>query len=404
MWDREYDVAAWNGTPVNLLKTVRDRGRRLNVQHMPYSNEPYVEDMGEDTRSHKFDAVFAGKDSLGQASAFVAALSSEPHGTLEHPYLGELELVYQKSSQSFSTKKGEVVLSIEFVMQGMPITLPATYSKTIDAMASDIDEWAIFDFSEAIKQLPIEELTKARDRLTTFTAKLKGISSKLQLPSILVGQIQSSITAALNTVTAIASDPRTFASALANVFGSISASISSTAAGIDYAITGNARKARNGLQSLKPTTTTALKADERLTSALITSSALKLSAPLAIAMDSKNSQSPEDQIINNRLGLTVDEIKQEITLLASMVDSLVEQATESASSTTYPLVESLFIVQQQIQSQALAISKISDTKKVFYMTETPTLVIAQQQNSTENRLQKLNTIGHPLFAKGDVAL
>ncbi|MCI4410837.1 MAG: DNA circularization N-terminal domain-containing protein [Thiotrichales bacterium] len=404
MWDREFDKASWNGTPINLLKTSIERGKRVNVQHMPYSDEPFVEVMGEESRGYKFDAVFVGKDSLGQASAFIAALSSEPEGTLEHPYLGELALVYQKSSQSFSTKKGEVVLSIEFVMQGLPITLPAVYSKSVSSLTDAVDEWAMFDFSEAMKALPIDQLNAVKQKLDGFVGKLNKLSGQLQLPITLVGQIQTKIQSALGALTSVANAPRTFATGLIAAVSGLVGAIASTGTGIGFAVTGNAPKASRELMATFGATDSgsASTPADRLIKALSVSSMLRLSAPLSLVMDSHDGKT---------LIATIEPLgglyaaKAAIAQLSITVDMLISDATRSASSDTMPLVDALLAVKTELNTQ---LRKINDayiqTAIVPVVVSTPALALAYRHSVDVETLNALNVIEHPLFVKGEVLL
>ncbi|MCI4410379.1 MAG: DNA circularization N-terminal domain-containing protein [Thiotrichales bacterium] len=404
MWDREFDRASWNGVPVNLLKTSIERGKRVNVQNLPYSDEPFVEVMGEESRSYKFDAIFVGKDSLGQASAFIAALSSEPEGTLEHPYLGELELIYTKSSQSFSTKQGEVILSLEFLMKGLPITLPATYSKSVDGLTAEADEWAMLDFSEAMKGLPLDEINKIKDKLDAFVGKLNKLSSQLQMPITVLGQIQTKIQSALGAVASIANAPRSFASALfASVNGLVSG-ITSSLGGIAYGVTGNAPKASRDMLSAfrsSPSSATSDPAD-RLIKASSFSALLRLSPQLLVTMDAQNEKSLI-AAIEPIGGIAVAEMA--IKQLSILADELIDEATRSASSDSIGLVESLLAIKAELNTQLKKLdAAFLASVSVMAVSPTPVYVLAQRYDADLTRISCINDVDHPLFVNGEVRL
>lgn len=404
MWDREFDTASWNGTPVNLLKTSIERGKRVNVQHLPYANEPFVEVMGEDSRGYKFDAIFVGKDSLGQASAFIAALSSEPEGTLEHPYLGELELIYIKSSQSFSTKKGEVVLSLEFAMKGLPITLPATYSKSVEALTAEADEWAMLDFSEAMKGLPLDEVNKVKAKLDAFVGKLNKLSSQLQMPITALGQIQTKIQSALGAVASIANAPRAFASALFGAVSGIVDGIASSLGGIAYGVTGNAPKASRDMLSAfrsSPSSATSDPAD-RLIKATSFSALLRLSPQLSATMDAQNEQS---LIVAIEPMGGIAGAKQAIKQLSVLADDLIDEATRAASSDTLGLVDALAAIKTELNSQTKKLdAALMASQSVTAVAPTPLYVLAHRHDADLTRLNCINSVEHPLFVKGEVRL
>lgn len=404
MWDREFDRASWNGVPVNLLKTSIERGKRVNVQNLPYSDEPFVEVMGEESRSYKFDAIFVGKDSLGQASAFIAALSSEPEGTLEHPYLGELELIYTKSSQSFSTKQGEVILSLEFLMKGLPITLPATYSKSVDGLTAEADEWAMLDFSEAMKGLPLDEINKIKAKLDAFVGKLNKLSSQLQMPITALGQIQTKIQSALGAVASIANAPRSFASALfASVNGLVSG-IASSLGGIAYGVTGNAPKASRDMLSAfrsSPSSATSDPAD-RLIKASSFSALLRLSPQLLVTMDAQNEKSLI-AAIEPIGGIAVAEMA--IKQLSILADELIDEATRSASSDSIGLVESLLAIKTELNTQLKKLdAAFLASVSVMAVSPTPVYVLAQRYDADLTRISCINDVDHPLFVNGEVRL
>lgn len=404
MWQREFDVASWNGTPVNLLRTFIERGKRVNVQHLPYADEPFVEVMGEDSRGYKFDAIFVGKDSLGQASAFIAALSSEPEGTLEHPYLGELELIYIKSSQSFSTKKGEVILTLEFAMPGLPITLPATYSKSVEALTAEADEWAMLDFSEAMKGLPLDEVNKVKAKLDAFVGKLNKLSSQLQLPITVLGQVQTKIQSALGAIVTIANSPRAFASALFGAVNGLVSGIQSSLGGVSYGVTGNASRASRemlGAFRASPASDLSDPAD-RLIKAASVSTLLRLSPHLLASMDAQDDQSLI-VAIEPMGGLTG--VKQAISQLTDLVDELMDEATRAASSDTLGLVDALAAIKTELNTQTMKLdAALMASQSVTTVAPTPLYVLAHRHDTDLTRLNCINSVEHPLFVKGEVRL
>ena len=95
MWERLTQEGKWNGNVLHIQSTTLDGGKRLHVSELPYADLPHIKVMGAKARTISIEVIFVGIESLVDANATVLELETNPEGTLEHPSLGELSLVFE---------------------------------------------------------------------------------------------------------------------------------------------------------------------------------------------------------------------------------------------------------------------------------------------------------------------
>ncbi len=166
MWERQYEHGRWNGHKLNILSTAIDGGQRLQVSDIPYAQLPHVKIMGSKSRNFNLEVVFVGANSLADANAFISNLEASPTGELEHPWLGELPLVFETFSQSISTKRGLVILSLTFVRAGVSPTITARTKVRAKEQASIVESLSSQSFSQDVKGMSVSEINQTQDRFT----------------------------------------------------------------------------------------------------------------------------------------------------------------------------------------------------------------------------------------------
>ncbi len=134
MWERKYEQGRWNGLTLNILSTSIDGGKRLHISELPYVDLPSIKVMGSAASKLNLEVVLVGRNSLVDANNLLANLNKTPKGELEHPWLGELSLVFESHSQKIDTKLGLVTLSLSFVRgRDVPMLRPvATVNAAFD--------------------------------------------------------------------------------------------------------------------------------------------------------------------------------------------------------------------------------------------------------------------------------
>lgn len=205
MWERKVKTAKWNGVAFNIQQTTLDNGKRLQVVELPYADDPYINVMGAKAKGINLEAVFVGVNSLADANAFVAKLESDPIGALEHPYLGEMSLVYQSVSQSFSTKKGLVTLALKFLKQGKAVALTRVRidEKPLSELSNDLMAASKQQFMRDMAAASPDEISTLQDDFNNLLSTLKSIASRSTQDSLRLTPLHHEIQAAVNILAII---------------------------------------------------------------------------------------------------------------------------------------------------------------------------------------------------------
>jgi len=390
MWDKQFKKASWNGTAFNILKTVRDGGKRLQVVELPYKDDPSIWIMGGKAKGYKIEAVFAGANALADANAFESGLDADPVGKLEHPYLGELDLVYRTSSMSFSTKQGLVTLSLKFIKQGAAIEVPTSSIKAIKNYTQEVIKQSTNEFVRAIEQASANEVASFQQEFTTLLSKLRSIANQMQRPGIALASLNNQINDGLTAISTIANAPQAFAEHVNATLGNLSLQLNQSSQSTTTKL------------STQSATTPGYFASRQLKQVEQSSSSKHIKTLTTMAAIETN------EFINTSTPATSTNIEQaeaSIHALALRVSDRQTEATEQATFEGYDLVASIEAIGSELakhQARIEAIKQNLSTTNIF--NPSPALVLAHKMECQLEQFGALNAIGHPLFVTGKVSV
>lgn len=244
MWERQYEHGRWNGHQLNILTTSLDGGKRLHVSEIPYAELPHIKVMGSKAANIELEVVFVGAGSLADANSFIADIEETPEGELEHQWLGEMSLVFETYSQSISTKRGLVTLSLTFVRSGITPTITATAIVRSKEQASIVENISKESFVQDVNEMNVSELNKVQEHFEEALNVLVDITNRLHIDNEQLQEINESVNAALDSVSGIANDPASFADQLSNAVDAVSEGVQSEPESESEAVD-NSRSAQN---------------------------------------------------------------------------------------------------------------------------------------------------------------
>ncbi|RUM91058.1 MAG: hypothetical protein DSZ27_07305 [Thiomicrospira sp.] len=393
-WDKLYDKARWNGLILNILATNRNGARRIQVDDIPNSDIPFINDLGEKAEYFQVETVFAGDNSIADSNAVIDQMKKDPKGTLEHPYLGELNLYYLTFSQKLTTKKNMVVLSLYFVAQGQEITLEGSASKTISNYTDPVLENSKTEFVNEVASASPDKIATIQAEFTSLLTKVRFVANQMQRPSQLLTEFHNEILDGFNSVSSIINSPQAFVDQIGVVMDSLALNAKALTYTRQDATnpTSNRKFAATELKKVEASSTTRhLKLQTTITR-------LKLSQAFEVASSST----------------TVSEASQQIQLdnalieLNELTSSLSDRLSESSSAATYDsidLVDNLNSLNAEVFNQKSALQKLIDsiaTEQVY--SKTPSMLIAQIAEIDLSTFEGVNAIAHPLFISGEVKI
>lgn len=393
-WDKLYDKARWNGLILNILGTDRNGSRKIQVDEIPNSDIPFINDLGENAEYFRVETVFAGDNSITDSNAVIDKMKQDPKGTLEHPYLGELNLYYLTFSQKLTTKKNMVVLSLYFVSQGQDLTLEGSASKAISNYTDPVLENSKTEFVNEVASASPDKIATLQAEFTNLLTKVRFIANQMQRPSQLLTEFHNEIMDGFNSISSIINSPQAFVDQI----GVVMDSLALNAKALTYTKqdannpTSNRKFAATELKKVETSSTTRhLKMQTTITR-------LKLSQAFEVASSST----------------TVAEASQQIKLdnalndLNELTSSLSDRLDESSSAATYDsidLVDNLNNLNAEVFNQKSNLQKLVDmiTSEQFY-TKTPSMLIAQIAEINLSTFEGVNAVAHPLFISGEVKI
>lgn len=405
MWVREYDKASWNGVSFNIVKTADDTGTRLHVEDMPYQDEPFVEVMGSITSPYKITAIFVGHNSLEEANEFKRSLADEPVGYLEHPYLGELNLVYKKCSTSFSSlKKGVVTLTLEFIDQGSEIQI-FTSLESIETVQELVLKESAKDFMRQVENSSVTEISDIQSKFTQALNALKKLANQLQTPANKLSALHREISEGLSAISSIVNAPTAFIDQIQSIFKSLVNQTKSL--NINEPVS---QSKKYNVEKITSKRALASKGVERLVNTQIASQtgseSINNRVLILLFVVTEISLSPTlEDLSADKFETNLNFQNSEMELLINHVESTISLVTQSSSHETLELFEQLQQLKQQLTlEQQKLYTILNNTKTIQPVAMVPTLVIAHQNNTSELELNKLNNFPHPLFTEGKVVV
>lgn len=399
MWERKVKTAKWNGVAFNIQQTTLDNGKRLHVVELPYADEPQIKVMGAKAKGINLEAVFVGVNSLADANAFVAELESDPIGSLEHPYLGEMALVYQSVSQSFSTKKGLVTLSLKFLKQGKDIVLTRTSidDKPVSQLSDDVTDASSAQLVRDVKQASPEEVSSLQDDFNKVLNTLRSVANRATQGSMMLTRLHNQIQDGINAVNTIINAPAAFAAHLKAIINSLVKVLSDD----NGALVVNA--AASGLQSASVKQSAAKSLRKAISSGSVSAHCnIQIAVAIVLLSDELALLTADDAPQLTTFGETsIDQVSRDINAISTLLEERINEVTKSADYESLALVEALTALRESVINQHNKIDKLlQSVKRIEVVHNRPLLCIAQSSECMASELSTLNPIAHPLFVSG----
>ncbi|MBY7967117.1 DNA circularization N-terminal domain-containing protein [Vibrio fluvialis] len=392
MWERQYERGRWNGHQLNILATAIDGGQRLHVSEIPYAELPNIRVMGSKSRTIKLDVVFVGADSLADANAFIANLESSPVGELEHPWLGELTLVFDTFSQSISTKRGVVTLSLSFVRAGTQPTINTSATVRVKQQASAVESVSAQSFARDVKSLSVADINQTQNDFTQSLNVLVDITHRLNLADDKLQSINSAINEAFGAISSISSAPDKFATLLSTAVDRVAEGVQSEPDSDSEAVD-NARTAQQlMLGQVKEDAVTPHHNIQMVTGAV------------KVSKDVTRLEK-QDQFDITAVSKQPAIIQSDLAALLDGIDERVRETTSVSTVESLDIFDALVALKGGIQTQHDKVIKGTAAHRVIeHPRSKPALTIAHDQYTAEPIVTAMNALQHPLFLRGDIAV
>ncbi|WJG23714.1 DNA circularization N-terminal domain-containing protein [Vibrio furnissii] len=392
MWERQYERGRWNGHQLNILATAIDGGQRLHVSEIPYAELPNIRVMGSKSRTIKLDVVFVGADSLADANAFISNLESSPAGELEHPWLGELTLVFETFSQSISTKRGVVTLSLSFVRAGTQPTINTSATVRVKQQASAVESVSAQSFALDVKSLSVADINQTQNDFTQSLNVLVDITHRLNLADDKLQSINSAINEAFGAISSISSAPDKFATLLSTAVDRVAEGVQSEPDSDSEAVD-NARTAQQlMLGQVKEDAVTPHHNIQMVTGAV------------KVSKDVTRLEK-QDQFDITAVSKQPAIIQSDLSALIDGIDERVTETTNVSTVESLDIFDALTALKGGIQTQHDKVIKGTAAHRVIEQPRSkPALTIAHDQYTAEPIVTAMNALQHPLFLRGDIAV
>jgi prophage DNA circulation protein len=394
MWERKVKTAKWNGVAFNIQQTTLDNGKRLQVVELPYADDPYIKVMGAKAKGINLEAVFVGVNSLADANAFVAKLESDPIGALEHPYLGEMSLVYQSVSQSFSTKKGLVTLALKFLKQGKAVALTRVRidEKPLSELSNDLMAASKQQFMRDMAAASPDEISTLQDDFNNLLSTLKSIASRSSQDSMRLTHLHHEIQDGMSAVSTIVNAPGNYADHLSAMFDNLTRVL----------LDDKDSNASSNI-ALNPLHTASTSLRKRISVSPV-SAHCNIQITVAIVLISEELallSTTEQPTMALFVGHSIDNIARNINAIRTLIEERIEEVTQSADYESLALVESINALHESVINQGQKIAQLLQTiKRIEVIKPRPLLCIAQSNAQSRAEISALNSIPHPLFVSG----
>jgi len=389
VWSEEFSVASWNGVSFHMLKTNESHGQRIQVSELPYSDEPVVDTLGAKAGKFQFSAVFVGAESLKDAKTFQAELSANPIGVLEHPYLGELDLVYQDSSvEHISTKKGLVSVSISFVKQGATIVIPDSVTNNIQSYTQPVVVASTVQFIEQVESATPDEIETIKNEIGSVLDKVRSITDQLNISATEKNQIVQKIRATQSNVSSLSNSPDDFTSQLNDSMNSVNQGINIIeTTEQSFTVLDQSHLSALKLKKLEDTNTT-----EHL-KVLTTISAIETSGTL------KELEKSDEWPSN------LADAQAELSILETRLEQRKTAATSEATEQAYEKVSAIDALKTALAKHSNRLKQIENSLvETQQFSPVPALFLSHQSECDYDKFNSINIVDHPLFVAGKVRL
>lgn len=392
MWQRQYEHARWNGHKLNILATSLDGGKRLQVSDIPYADIPHIKILGSKAKTLTVDVVFVGASSLVDANALISNLDIAPEGQLEHPWLGELPLVYEDVSQNINTKKGLVTLSLKFVRTGASPSISAPSVVRTKSQANVVEILSKGTFVKEVKGLNVSQINQVQSDANSALNVLVDITNRLNLDDEKIQDINHAINEAFSAVSGLSSNPAEFAELFSGAVNAVAEGVQSEPSS-GNAAADNSRSAQalliGQVKADTPTqhhnvqmATGAVKMNRDITQ-------LEQSATFDLTLTDK-----QPEIISS-----------DLAALIACVDGRIQDTTQVSTLESAQLFDALTELKSNVKAQQ---DKVTDGTAPHKVVPSPrfkaALTLAHDEFTQVAIITKMNALQHPLFMRGDIAV
>ncbi|WP_394136386.1 DNA circularization N-terminal domain-containing protein [Aliivibrio fischeri] len=394
MWEREYEKGRWNGLELNILTTSIDGGQRLHVSEIPYADLPSIKVMGSAANSIDLEVLLVGKASLVEANNLLASLNASPKGELEHPWLGELPLVFETFSQKISTKRGVVELSLKFLRDGKVPQLSSSTSITVSSkeQASEVEASSTKTFVQDVEEMDAAQVSSLQEHFTYAINQLVGISTKLNVPSQTLSALNQELNSALVAISSIANAPEQFAEQLSKTVDSVADAVRSEPDSENEAVDNSRAAQSNMLAAIDPNAPSAHYNVQMVTAAV------KMSKTVA-TLEQEN----EFDIVNakGQPSIMMSDLKQ----LTVAISQRINEVTMNSTLESLELFYALTGLKEGIETQYNKVKTGSETQRFIERGRyIPALFLAHQTYTDTALISALNPLKHPLFMNGTLSM
>ncbi|TGA72033.1 hypothetical protein VFES401_06025 [Aliivibrio fischeri] len=394
MWEKQYEQGRWNGLALNILSTSLDGGKRLQVSDIPYADLPDIKVMGSKANKIEVEVILIGGSSLVEANALLDNLNASPKGELEHPWLGELSLVFEAYSQKISTKRGLVTLSLKFVRDAKKTTLSITESTSTNSLeqANVVESVSSVEFVSDVENMSIAETNTLQSDFTHLIGELTGIASRLSIPSQTLTAVNQEINRALMAISSIANAPSQFAEQLSITVDSVAQAVRSGSNSMNPAVD-NSRAAQSSMLALININSPSNHYNIQLIIA-----ALKMNKDIEHL-----EQAPSFNILTwpKPHSVTLCDLES----IATQIEARIHEVTTVSTHKSLLLFDALIELKKSVMVQRNKVEQ--GAKPHRYITcphFIPALTLAQQEGHSAALIEALNPLLHPLFLSGTIAM
>lgn len=394
MWEREYEQGRWNGVALNILATSLNGGKRLQVSEIPYAELPDIKVMGSSANNIEIDVVLVGSNSLVEANALLNNLNKTPKGELEHPWLGELPLVFETYGQKLSTKLGLVTLSLKFIRDGKPsaVTASTVVTSVQTQQADTVETVSTKTFVDDVDTMNIADTNSLQADFTHAITQLSGIANQLSVPSQTLSALNQEINSALVSISSIANAPAQFAEQLSKTIDSVADAVRSETDS-DNEATDNSRAAQASMLEAINTQSPSTHYNVQLVVA-----AVKMSKDI----ERLEQEDTFDILSSKGQSSTILSDLQQIT---REIDARVYEVTTVSTLESLELFDALISLKEGVSSQSNKVKKGSEPQGFLERARfIPALVLAKKEKSSAPLVMALNPLQHPLFLSGVIAM
>lgn len=215
-WRDELRPGKFRNAGFKVEDSDRPLGRRVVVHEYPKRDDVDTDDLGKRVTEFTIECYVLGENYMADRDALIEALNQEGPGILQHPYYGNFSVIVTDARVRENAKDGGIAyFTITFVEYSEPdqpsvvdtaIFVDEAADAAITTAKDDFaDKYSLLKLSESL----VKEVQKEIDRVIL---NVKGTTSDVAVSvANLVRSpfnLASSIVSAVQTVTALAEEPR----------------------------------------------------------------------------------------------------------------------------------------------------------------------------------------------------